>query len=164
MEESYRNNVLEFSMIYLGKKIDSFDIQKDFEDTDFTNFIFRKLFNIDINVDGYGLDCSTKQMTNNIGDLKIYNEGDHQKLRYLEDINKGDLIFFHEQALEYNSPTPNNRYPGHVGIYLGNMEFIHVSDEDYEIVIDKLDGRWLKRLVASRDIIKGIMRNLSFNK
>ena len=44
MEESYRNNVLEFSMIYLRKKIDSFDIQKDFEDTDFTNFIFRKLF------------------------------------------------------------------------------------------------------------------------
>ena len=160
MEDSYRNNVVEFSMIYNNKRLDMLDFYTScFNSSEFTNFIFKHLFDVDIESSGYGLDGSTRQMTNDIGDLKIYNENDLQKINYLIDIKKGDLVFFHEQALDSNSPTPNNRYPGHVGIYLGDNSFIHASLEEEKIVISSLSGKWLDKLVASRDIIKEINYN-----
>lgn len=159
MEDNYRNNIIEFSMIYLGKNFEwNESNQNEFEPSEFTHFIFNQLFNLDINETGYGLDNSTKQMTNDIGDLKIYNENDHKKAIYLYDIKIGDLVFFHKQALEDNSPTPGNRYPGHVGIYLGNKEFIHASPTEEKIVIDKLEDEWLNTLIASRDIVKEIIK------
>ena len=164
MEDSYRNNVIEFSNIYLNQKTIWFENnQNEFKSSEFTQFIYKQLFNIDINETGYGLDNSTKQMTNNIGDLKIYNENDNKKLIYLNDIKKGDLVFFHKQALFDNAPTPTNRYPGHVGIYLGNKEFIHISPIEDKVTIDKIEEEWLKKLIASRDIIKELI-NTNLNK
>lgn len=158
MEESYRNNIIEFSNIYLNQKFDWIETnQNEFAPSEFTSYVFKQLFNIDINESGYGLDNSTKQMTNDLGDLKIYNENDSKKINYLEDIQKGDLVFFHTETLEANSPTPNNHYPGHVGLYLGNKEFIHVSPTEEKITIDKIEDKWLNILVASRDIIKAII-------
>lgn len=158
MEDSYRNNIIEFSQIYLGKNLEDVIITtNEFNSPDFTYFIYKELFNIDINETGYGLDNSTKQMTNDLGDLKIYNEDDKQKINYLIDIKKGDLVFFHKQALDKNSPAPDNRYPGHVGIYIGNNEFIHLSPTEEKIIIDKLTDEWLTTLVASRDIIKKLI-------
>ena len=72
MEDNYRNNVIDFAIIYLDKVIDNLEIT-EFKTYEFTNYIYKQLFNININNTGYGLDNSTKQMTNNIGDLKIYN-------------------------------------------------------------------------------------------
>ena len=155
MEDSYRNNIIEFSAIYLGKRFDWPD-NNEFDSTEFTSYIFKQLFDIDINESGYGLDNSTKQMTNDLGDLKIYNEIDSKKINYIDEIRQGDLVFFHTKDLEANSPTPNNHYPGHVGIYLGDNEFIHVSPNEEKITIDKLDDNWLSILVASRDVIKGL--------
>lgn len=158
MEDSYRNNLIEFTTIYLGKSVDWNNSNYDeFTPANFTYFIYKELFNIDINEPGYGLDTSTKQMTNDIGDLKIYNENDPQKINYLMDIKKGDLVFFHTQALTEKTPAPDNRYPGHVGIYLGEQKFIHASPTEEKIVIDKLEDIWLNILVASRDIIKSII-------
>ena len=158
MEDSYRGNVAELAIIYLGNEF-LFDDNDDdgLNLGDFTYFIFKELFNIDINETGYGLDNSTRQMTNDIGDLKIYNEDDPHKINYLDDIKRGDLVFFHNQSLDDNSPTPGNRYPGHVGIYLGDKEFIHTSATEGKIVIDRLEDSWLKTLVASRDIIKVLL-------
>ena len=155
MEDNYRNNVVDFSLIYLNKYFN----EDEFENKDFINYIFMQLFDTNINVDGYGLDSSTMQMTNNIGDLKIYNKDDPQKINYLKEIKKGDLVFFHTKSLNDNSPTPNNNYPGHVGIYLGDNNFIHVSSTNDLIKIDKMDDDWLKILVASRDIIKNLIKN-----
>ena len=155
MEDSYRNNIIEFSTIYLDKSFNWSD-NNEFELSEFTSYIFKQLFDIDINETGFGLDNSTKQMTNNLGDLKIYNEFDNKKINYIDEIKKGDLVFFHTKDLEANSPTPNNRYPGHVGIYLGDNSFIHLSPNKEIITIDKLDDNWLNTLVASRDIIKEI--------
>ena len=137
MENNYRDNVVDFAVIYLDKVID--DLEKnDFKTYEFTNYIYKQLFNTDINSNGYGLDNSTKQMTNDIGDLKIYNELDSNKENYLSDIKKGDLVFFHTKNLNINTPSTNNHYPGHVGIYI--------------------EDKWLKCLVASRDIIKDLIK------
>ncbi|MBQ8682008.1 MAG: C40 family peptidase [Bacilli bacterium] len=157
MEDSYRNNIVEFALIYLDKNFtDDIDFQ-EFDAPNFTNYIYKQLLNIDINQNGYGLDNSTKQMTNDIGDLKIYNEDDPKKINYIDEIKKGDLIFFHNQSLDDNKPSPGNRYPGHVGIYLGDKNFIHASPSEQKITINNLTGKWLDILIASRDIIKSII-------
>lgn len=161
MEEGYRNNIIDFSLIYLNKDIEGLEYDTlEFGGEEFTQYVFKQLFNIDINESGYGLDNSTKQMTNDIGDLKIYNEDDEQKISYLLDIKRGDLVFFHTKSLEANSPTPSNHYPGHTGIYLGNNEFIHVSPIENKVIIERLENSWLNCLVASRDIIKEIIKTM----
>lgn len=155
MEDNYRNNIIDLAIIYLDKVIDNLEIT-EFKTYEFTNYIYKQLFNININNTGYGLDNSTKQMTNNIGDLKIYNELDSNKESYLSDIKKGDLIFFHTKDFNTNTPTTNNHYPGHVGIYIGDKNFIHVLDN--KVTINKIENKWLICLVASRDIIKDLIK------
>lgn len=155
MEEIMRNNVIEFSLVYLDKVLDGDNLE--FNKDEFVSYIFRELFNLDINNGGYGLDISTKEMTNNIGDLRIYKKDDIKKINYIKEIKKGDLLFFHTKDLDDNSPTPSNHFPGHVGIYLDDFDFIHVDLENDKIAINKLEGNWLDSLVASRDIIKSLI-------
>ena len=157
MEDSYRNNIIEFALIYLDKSFNDDIDNHDFDAHNFTNYIFKQLLDIDINQTGYGLDNSSKQMTNDIGDLKIYNKDDPKKINYIDEIKKGDLVFFHTQSLDDNKTSPVNRYPGHVGIYLGHKEFIHASPSEAKITINTLTSNWLNSLVASRDIIKSII-------
>lgn len=158
LENSYRNNIVELASIHLGKNYvwNGFG-PDDFDNAGLTTYIFKELFGVDILKNGYGLDNTTKQMTNSIGTLRKYRENDSNKTKYLEDIKVGDLVFFHTQALEDNQPTPNNRYPGHVGIYIGDKKFIHASLEEEKIIISLLEETWLKKLVASRDIVSGII-------
>lgn len=157
MKDLYRNNVIELALTKLGK-LYVWDTKGDeeFDCSGFTYYIYKELFNIDINESGYGVGDTTKQMTNNIGNLKQYNEDDPNKKKYIEEINIGDLVFFHRQSLDEFIPTPNNRYPGHVGIYLGDNKFIHASSDAGKIIISEFDDYWTKVLVASRDLIEGI--------
>ena len=154
MEDNYRNNITEFCMIYLDKEFNNETYeQTEFNSADFTHFIFKELLNININQNGNRLDNNTKKMNNDKGDLKIYKENDSKKDKYIVDIKKGDLVFFHKQSLESTTPTPSNKFPGHVGIYLGNNHFIHSPANKEKITIEKLENEWLNTLVASRDII-----------
>ena len=157
MKDLYRNNVIELALTKLGK-LYVWDTKGDeeFDCSGFTYYLYKELFNIDINESGYGVGDTTKQMTNNIGNLKQYNEDDPNKKKYIEEINIGDLVFFHRQSLDEFIPTPNNRYPGHVGIYLGDNKFIHASSDAGKIIISEFDDYWTKVLVASRDLIEGI--------
>lgn len=158
MKDFYRNNVIDLALTKLGKKyVWDTKGEEEFDCSGFTYYIYKELFNIDINESGYGNGDTTKQMTNNIGNLKQYNETDPNKQKYIEEINIADLVFFHRQSLDENAPTPQNRYPGHVGIYLGDNKFIHASSDEGKIVISEFDEYWTKVLVASRDLIEGII-------
>ena len=60
-----------------------------------------------------------------------------------EDLSVGDLVFFRTYA----------KYPSHVGIYLGNNEFIHASSKDRRVKIDSLDAPYYyKRFVGARRV------------
>lgn len=158
MEQNIRNNIIELASIYLNT--DTFNEENTTEEAtmpNFTAFLYKELFNLDIEKTGYGLDSSTKQMTNDLGDLKIYQEHDHKKIKYLTNIKPGDLLFFHTKSLNEQTPTTNNKYPGHVGIYTENNNFIHLSPNTGKIIIETLTDNHLKTLVASRDIIKSIL-------
>ena len=158
LEKYYRQNIVDFAMIQLGKSyVWGMKGPDEFDEAGLSFYIFKELFQIDIEKDGFGGNEITKQMTNSIGDLTKYIENDGNKDKYLQDIGVGDLVFFHTKALEENQPTTGNQYPGHVGIYLGNQRFIHVSPEVGSVVINELKGDWLKKLVASRDIVASVL-------
>lgn len=158
MENYYRTNIIDFAMIHLGKKyIFGASGPDEFDDTGFSFYIFKELFGIDITKDGYGIGESTKQMTCSIGTLTKYIENDENKIKYLEKIQPGDLLFFHTQALGEAQPTSNNQYPGHVGIYLNDNKFIHANSKDGVVKISLLENEWFSKLVASRDIVSGIV-------
>ena len=159
MKDFYRKNVIDFALIQLNKKYEWGEVGYEmFDCSGLTYYIFKTLFNVDINESGYGVGDTTKQMTNNIGNLRQYNENDPNKDKYIDDINVGDLIFFHRQSLDENMPTPTNRYPGHVGIYMGDKKFIHASSEDGKVVVSDLNDYWISVMIASRDIISGIIK------
>lgn len=126
----------------------------EFDCSGLTWYVYKMVADIDINKDGYGVGDTTKQMTNNMGLLRLYKEDDSNKFAYLKDIKLGDLLFFHRQSLEDNAPSPNNRYPGHVGIYIGSNSFIHASSDAGKVVISNFvdDQYWLEVMVGSRDI------------
>lgn len=154
----YRNNIVEYAYTFLGKKY-VWDCQgpDEFDCSGFTWYIFKELFNVDINETGYGVGDTTKQMTSDIGILKVYKENDNNKKKYIDDINTGDLVFFHRQSLDEDTPTISNRYPGHVGVYVGNNKFIHASSDEGKIVVSEFDDYWISVLVASKDIISNII-------
>lgn len=162
MENGFRKNIIELALLQLGKPyVWGERGPLEFDCSGLTYYIFQELFGIDINEAGYGIGDTTKQMTNNIGNLQKYSEDDPKKEDYLKYIQVGDLVFFHRQSLEENQPTPSNRYPGHVGIYLGENKFLHASSDDLKVVISEFDEYWLKVLVGSRDIVCGILDNLA---
>ena len=118
-------------------------------------YIYNELLNINIDQGGYGKSETTKQMTSNIGQLTLYDEGDIRKYSYLRSIQPGDILFFHRQSLASNSPQDSNCYPGHCGLYLTNNEFIHASKPKGKVVISSFDRNnyWLDVLVGSKDIV-----------
>lgn len=158
MEEYYRRNIVDFAMIQLGKSyVWGMKGPDEFDEAGLPFYIFKELFQIDIEKYGYGMNEITNQMTSSIGNLTKYIENDNNKEKYLNDIKIGDLVFFHTKALDNCQPTTGNLYPGHVGIYLGDRKFIHVSVDKGYIVIDELKDDWLDKLVASRDIVSSVI-------
>ena len=47
---------------------------------------------------------------------------------------------------------------GHVGIYVGENKFIHASYDMKKVIVSDLDDYWLSVLVASRDILSGLIK------
>lgn len=150
-----RLKIVDYAMEQLNKKyVWDKAGPEEFDCSGLTWFVYKTIANIDINKDGYGIGDTTKQMTNDIGLLRIYKKDDNNKFAYLKDLHLGDLIFFHRQSLEDTAPLSTNRYPGHVGIYIGSNSFIHASSDAGKVIISNFvdDSYWLSVMVASRDI------------
>lgn len=116
-------------------------------------YVYNKIFNLNLYDGGIGLSTSTKIMTCKYGKLTLFEENNMDKNLSL--IKKGDIIFFHRQSLNDNSPTENNKYPGHCGIYLGNQRFIHASKPKQKVIISDFTKNeyWLKVLVGIKNIL-----------
>ena len=63
-----------------------------------------------------------------------------------EDLQKGDLVFF---AASTNGKTPN-----HVGLYIGDGQFLHAARKAKKVIISDLNKSWYKlRYVGARRIM-----------
>ena len=71
MKELYQKNILDFLTLQLNKPYIWGNIGPDsFDCSGLTKYIYKELFNIDIEENGYGIGDTTKQMTSSIGTLK----------------------------------------------------------------------------------------------
>lgn len=96
-----------------------------------------------------GIDCSgfTKQVFSNALNIDLprsareqYNVGDPVDK---EDLSFGDLVFFN---------TTRRSFPGHVGIYIGDNQFIHAS-RTLGVTISSLDETYYEnRYIGARRI------------
>ncbi|QYR21766.1 C40 family peptidase [Paenibacillus sp. sptzw28] len=60
----------------------------------------------------------------------------------IDDLRKGDLLFFSARNLEI----------GHVAIYAGNNEILHTYSKELGVHVEAFDGQWKKRFVTARRI------------
>ncbi|KUG22503.1 lipoprotein spr precursor [hydrocarbon metagenome] len=65
-----------------------------------------------------------------------------------ENLTEGDLVFFH-----------TNRSLGHVGIYIGNNEFVHASSKSKVVRIDSLDTPYYQKRFQRAVRVKGLDNN-----
>jgi len=59
------------------------------------------------------------------------------------DLKKGDLIYF---------KTKENTKVSHVGIYIGNNEFIHAPNKKERVKVSTLKGYWRGKFVGFMSI------------
>ena len=98
---------------------------------------------------GKGIDCSafTKQVFENSLSLEIPRSA-REQYRIGDEVSKdelkfGDLVFFN---------TTRRSFPGHVGIYLGDNQFVHASRKLGVTVSSLDDDYYLKRYVGARRV------------
>jgi hypothetical protein len=62
-----------------------------------------------------------------------------------EDLQKGDLVFF----------SSSGKTPTHVGIYIGDNQFIHAASRSKKVVISDLGKTWYDfRYLGARRIVE----------
>ena len=149
-----RKQVIDFALEQLGKDYIHNTYGPDtFDCAGFAWYVYKNVLDINIFEDGIGLSTTTKTMTSKYGKMVLFSEKELEKDIYL--IKPGDILFFHSQALKDDKPKEDNKYPGHVGIYLGNNKFIHATKKVGNVVIDDFNcnKRLYKKLVGYKDII-----------
>lgn len=99
-----------------------------------------------------GFDCSGlvwyvyKHFGYNVSRSSAALASDGKTISNKSDLQPGDILIF----LAYNDYSR----VGHVGIYIGNNEFIHANDEKTGVIITSLDyGKYPERFVSGRRII-----------
>lgn len=113
--------------------------------------VARKMLDIPYQFGGrsfLGIDCSGYvQKVFSLFDIVLPRTAREQfhlgKLVGMDNLSIGDLVFFRTYA----------KFPSHVGIYLGDNQFIHASSKDRKVTIDSLDAPYyIKRFVGARRI------------
>lgn len=97
-----------------------------------------------------GIDCSSfVQKIYRIFDITLPRNAREQSKVGIsisrEDLTEGDLVFFH-----------TNRSLGHVGIYIGNNEFVHASSKSKVVRIDSLDAPYYQKRFQRAVRVKGL--------
>lgn len=119
-------------------------------------YIYHEICDIDLYHAGIGKSTTTKIMTGSYGKLTLFNEFD--KYKDINLIKEGDILFFHRQSKDDNIPRIDNKYPGHVAIYIGNHKFIHTTIKSKKVIITSFDKNkyWSNVLVGTKDVISNI--------
>jgi cell wall-associated NlpC family hydrolase len=100
-----------------------------------------------------GIDCSSfVQKIYRIFDVTLPRKASEQSKVGIsitrENLTEGDLIFFHTK-----------RSLGHVGIYIGNNEFVHASSRSKVVRIDSLDTPYYQKRFQRAVRVKGLDNN-----
>lgn len=146
--EGAREEVLELAKQFEGKVpyymdgnrpkyMDPKSPPKAMDCSDFTSAIYRTILR-DLDV-GENIDIGANTRTQINSGQEVWTAGKKDAGSFdTSNLKKGDLILF---------TSPNSSQVGHVGIYLGNGQFIHESGSNSKggnVKISELKGYWLK--------------------
>jgi len=120
-----RNNIIEIAKTKLGRKYvwGAVGQRGTFDCSGFTSYVYKKK---GINIPRTSLRQSR-----------------YGKYIARRSLKKGDLIFF-------DTSRRRKGYVNHVGIYIGNGEFIHASSAKKKVVVSKLSKFYAQRYVGAR--------------
>lgn len=154
LQKELEQKVIDFSLLQYGKPYVHESMgPNSFDCVTLAWDVYSYLFDIDLFQMGFGNSATTLAMTSCYGKITLYNEDDFNK--DLSILRSADVLFFHTQSLKDHYPKPNNRYPGHCGIYLGNEYFIQANRTKGKVVISNFNKNeyWKKVLVGSKNVI-----------
>lgn len=158
LQKKLEEKVINFSLLQYGKPYVHKSMGPDsFDCVTLAWYIYTSLFDIDLFQMGFGNSATTLAMTSCYGKITLYPEGDWDK--DLSILHSGDILFFHTQSLKDHYPKPNNRYPGHCGIYLENNYFIQANRTKGKVVISNFNKNeyWKRVLVGSKNVITDLI-------
>ena len=157
IEEILREKIIKLALLQYNKQyVHGKHGPETFDCAGLVWYLYHEILNIDIYKKGYGISTTTKIMTSSYGNLKTYQEGINKNIN----IKPGDIVFFHRQSKEEIEPKPNNKYPGHCGIYINDNNFIHCTRTKEKVIINNLEKNkyWKRILVGTKDIITDISK------
>ncbi len=124
----------------------------------FVCHIFKNFFDKNLLEGGIGGSWTGKIMSSSQGNLMTMDESKtlKEKLNFIDTKCKiGDVLFFHRQSKDANSPSPENHYPGHCGIYLGNHQYAdaRLTTRGNAAIVDIENDAYMQLLVGAKDFI-----------
>jgi cell wall-associated NlpC family hydrolase len=154
MNEELREKIVRLALLQHNKKyVHGKNGPETFDCAGLVWHVYKELMDINVYKDGIGISTTTKIMTNPLGELVLYDEASEDK--DLSIIKPGDILLFHRQSLDDHEPKPDNKYPGHCGIYIGEGKFIHALRKSGKVVISDFNRKeyWKKVLVGYKNIV-----------
>ncbi|MBR3750470.1 MAG: peptidoglycan-binding protein [Clostridia bacterium] len=119
-------NMIEHAKGYLGAKyVRGGNGPKSFDCSGLTTTVFREAMGYTMTRTAY------TQGYNNFGRV----------IKNMAELKKGDLVFF-------NTNANDSDLCDHVGIYIGNNEFIHASSSEGKVIISDITKRWWKEIFS----------------
>lgn len=127
-DSDLQSQIVEYAKSFLGcPYVYGGTSPSGFDCSGFVQYVYRHF--------GYSISRSSKTQVND--GVGIYDEND---------LEPGDILIF--KAYDDGSTI------GHVGLYIGNNQFIHASDEKTGVIITSLSaGRYPQRFVCGRRIV-----------
>lgn len=120
------DNMIEHAKGYLGAKyVRGANGPKAFDCSGLTTTVFKEAMGYTMTRTAY------TQGYNNFGRV----------IKNMSELKKGDLVFF-------NTNANDSDLCDHVGIYIGNNEFIHASSSEGKVIISDITKRWWKEIFS----------------
>lgn len=158
------NNRIEFAN-YLNEYLNHQGRSKTALDcATFVNYVFKNFFDVDVLSGGYGKSWTGKIMTSTSGNTSLIDENAslQEKVNFIDTKCKiGDVLLFHRQSNKENITTPDNWYPGHCGIYLGNHKYIdsRLTTRGYISIVDIENDNYFSNFIGFKDFISPLKKN-----
>ena len=82
----------------------------------------------------------------------------------LNNAKTGDVFLFHRQSAKSNFVSENNKFPGHVGIYVGDGKYIDARHNRGDVrLVDITDDLYMKKFIGiKRFIFEKSLENENF--
>ena len=160
------------ALVRNAKKLVGMRIVRDsqnstFDCASFVSYLFMSELGIDIQMNGFGKSTTGKVMTSQLGKCFLIDEDKPVSVKcdfILKNAEVGDVLMFHSQSANYNFVSDDNKYPGHVAIYIGDGKYIDARHKRGDVrIVDINDDEYMHRFIGfKRFLFEKSMQNEPF--